>query len=239
MKRHNHGKLAHKFQKFCLLLLIQLITAFLLVSVTFCNGQIGSNEVRKKESNHTLIFSMGLIDDIPFKDGNGNYNMVVEIPAGTVEKWEVAKKNDRVMKIRLKKGKPRIIKYLPYPGNYGFIPQTIVSEEKGGDGDPVDVILLSPSVKRGTIKIRIIGCLKYLDKGEIDDKLIAVPLEGTFSNIRDISGLILSFPGAVQIVKLWFDGYKDPGKMVFMGYGSAAEAREMIAGCHAQWEKTR
>lgn len=221
------------------MLLIQLMAVSLLVSVTFCSGQTGFIEVRKKGSNHALTFSIGLIDDIPFKDGNGNYNMVVEIPAGTVEKWEVAKKNDRVMKIQLKKGKPRIVKYLPYPGNYGFIPQTIVSEEKGGDGDPVDVLLLSPTVKRGTIKVRIIGCLKYLDRGEIDDKLLAVPLDGTFSNIRDISGLLLSFPGAVQIVKLWFDGYKDPGKMVFMGYGSAAEAREMIDRCHDQWEKRR
>ena len=142
--------------------------------------------------------------------------------------------------MRFKKGKSRIVKYLPYPGNYGFIPQTIVSEEKGGDGDPVDVLLLSPMVKRGSIiRVRVIGCLKYLDKGEIDNKLIAVPLEGTFSNIRDMSGLLLGFPGAVQIVKLWFDGYKAPGKMVFMGYGSAAEAREMIAECHGQWEKRR
>ena len=59
-----------------------------------------------------------------------------------------------------KDGKERIIQFLPYPGNYGFIPETLA-----GDGDPIDVIDLDESEQRGDLKeIRIIGALNFEDK---------------------------------------------------------------------------
>ena len=46
--------------------------------------------------------------------------------------------------------KPREVKYLGYPGNYGMIPRTLLPKELGGDGDPLDVIVLGPAVERGS-----------------------------------------------------------------------------------------
>ena len=54
-----------------------------------------------------------------------------------------------------KDGKERIIQFLPYPGNYGFIPETLA-----GDGDPIDVIDLDESEQR--------GALNFEDKKEED-----------------------------------------------------------------------
>ena len=174
--------------------------------------------------------------DMQYKDGK-YYNMVVEIPAGTNEKWEVSKKSGK-MELNLKNGKKRVIKFLPYPGNYGFIPQTKLSKVKGGDGDPIDVLLIGGAVKRGSVlKIKIIGGLDFLDRGERDTKLIAVSKDGVLSHIDSIKELFYKHPNILSIIKLWFEGYKGFGKMQFMGYISKKEAKEMVEDAHKYWDK--
>lgn len=49
------------------------------------------------------------------------------------------------MKWEFKKGKPRVVSYLGYPGNYGMIPKTLLSKESAGDGDPLMSSLLDLS----------------------------------------------------------------------------------------------
>ena len=73
------------------------------------------------------------INDIPLIE-NENFQIYIEIPAGTSEKWEVNKKTVE-NELEIKRGKPRIIDFIPYLGNYGFFPQTL-----SGDNDPLDVI---------------------------------------------------------------------------------------------------
>lgn len=217
--------------------LFKLVIMILLIG---CNEQASYDVIKIRGESDKIFFSKNLIDDVPYKNTNNTYNMVIEIPAGTVEKWEVEKSDGQVLRLQYKKGKPRIINYLAYPGNYGFIPQTVLSKGKGGDGDPIDVLLLSHSVKRGSIqKVRLIGALKYLDRGEVDDKLIAISTSGPFKEIKDISDLMVKYPGAVQIIKLWFDGYKKQGKMIFMGYAKSNEIKKMVRKSHKQWEKSR
>ena len=38
-----------------------------------------------------------------------------------------------------KNGEERIVQFLPYVGNYGYIPSTFSDPEEGGDGDALDV----------------------------------------------------------------------------------------------------
>ena len=76
----------------------------------------------------------------------------------------------------IKYGKTRIIDFLSYPGNYGFIPSTLMSKEIGGDGDSLDILVLSQSIATGTvIEVNPIAILTLIDNGEIDSKIIAVP----------------------------------------------------------------
>ena len=122
----------------------------------------------------TLKGEKHLIDDYSPRGPDGGIRVVVEIPTGTNAKWEVDK-TDGSLKWEVQNGKPRIVKYLPYPGNYGLVPQTLHSSVLGGDGDPLDVLILGSSLPRGSIvEARLIGVLKLLDRGEQDDKLIAV-----------------------------------------------------------------
>jgi inorganic pyrophosphatase len=77
-----------------------------------------------------------------------------------------------------------------HPALYGFIPRTYCAEHVSrlapgsmrGDGDPLDVCVLSErAITRNEIivRCRVIGGLQMIDRGEADDKIIAV-LEGDY-----------------------------------------------------------
>ncbi len=151
---------------------------------------------------------------------------VIEIPAGTLDKFEL-NKNTHKIEHEHKDGKPRVVQYLAYPGNYGYIPNTRLSKENGGDGDPLDVLVLGAAVERNdTIPIQIIGALKLLDKGEQDDKLIAVSANTPFSEIQSLKQLEREFPGTKSIIEIWFSNYK--GKMKSQGFIGSKHAFTML-----------
>jgi inorganic pyrophosphatase len=155
----------------------------------------------------------------------------IEIPAGTKQKWEF---NDETgeMEKDYKDGKERIIQFLPYPGNYGFIPETLA-----GDGDPIDLIDLDEAKERGELKeVRIIGALNFEDKKEEDIKFIGASPNGTFGHIQSIEQLLLEKPAVLEIIKSWFLNYKKPGKMVFYGYIDRDESVRLIDSARTKWK---
>lgn len=159
---------------------------------------------------------------------DGDVNVVVEIPAGTSEKWEVNKSTGKI-ELEFIDNKPRIVNYLSYPGNYGMIPRTLLSKEQGGDGDPLDVIALGPPIERGSIvKCKIIGVLYLLDRGEQDDKLIAVLSGSPLYGVNSIEELNDNYIGISEILELWFSNYKGPGKMESKGFGDKNSAGKIL-----------
>jgi len=180
---------------------------------------------------YTIDSGKNLVKILPALNRNGTVNMVVEIPAGTVAKWEVngtlengTKPDDGRLRWEFKNGKPRVIQYLAYPVNYGLIPNT-----QGGDGGPLDILLLGPAVSRGSvIEARFIGVLKLLDGGEVDDKVVAVMKGSPLYKADDVGDLDNRFPGVRDIIKIWFANYKGPGEMVFKGWGDKNEAEGII-----------
>jgi inorganic pyrophosphatase len=162
------------------------------------------------------------------RGADGTVNVVVEIPAGTNAKWEAAKDGGGLVWER-EHGRPRVVQYLPYPANYGMIPATRLAKEHGGDGDPLDVVLLGPARPRGAVVPgRLIGVLRLLDRGEQDDKLLAVDPSGPFAGVHDLTELERDFPGATQILDTWFAHYKGPGKIETAGFGDRANAVEIL-----------
>jgi inorganic pyrophosphatase len=86
-----------------------------------------------------------------------------------------------------------------HPALDGFVPRTYCGERvcalapvaKRGDGDPLDICVLSErSIARNEIIVpcRVIGGLQMIDRGEADDKLIGV-LDGDYmwGDARDIT----------------------------------------------------
>ena len=178
---------------------------------------------------YTLKSPVHLVDGIDPIAGDHTIRVVVEIPTGSTQKWEVEKSSGN-LEWEFRNGKPRVVKYLGYAGNYGMVPRTLLSEEHGGDGDPLDVLVLGPAVPRGSIiEVRIIGLLKMLDKGEHDDKLIAVLSNDSFNKVDTIKDLDEKFPGVTTIIETWFANYKGQKKITTHGYAGRKKANKVLA----------
>ena len=153
------------------------------------------------------------------RDSKGNITAVVEIPAGTNHKFEYNYESKR-FECEIRGGKERMVHFLPYPGNYGIIPGTLMEKERGGDGDALDVLVLAESIPQGKrIAIHPIATLKLLDKGEEDHKIIAVPVSNDLNVLKVTSFEDLS-SSVKEIIKTWFVSYKGPGKMQFQSWES-------------------
>jgi len=223
-----------------------LATAFLIIILSpfdsgaeSCKSPCGIVPNFKYTDPYTLSSPKNLLKDWPSKDQSGNIHAVIEIPAGRTEKWEVDKE-DGNLKWDFKKGKPRVLKYIGYPGNYGMVPQTLLSVEAGGDGDPLDIILLGPPINRGEVaKAKLIGVLKLEDGGEQDDKLIAVQFNSPLKKVDSIEELDERFPGITQILDLWFTHYKGKeGEMESKGFGDLKEAEKILNEASDHYQKS-
>ena len=164
-------------------------------------------------------------------NNDGTINVIVEIPAGDNDKWELWKK-DGSIRWEFQNNSFRKIKYLPYISNYGFVPQTLFSKEIGGDGDPVDVILLGERFERGSvIKGKILGLINMIDEGRLDSKIVAVNQNSFVFNssiVDNFDDLNANYPGALEIIEIWFQNYKLNNKILINGYGSVNDAKNLI-----------
>lgn len=162
----------------------------------------------------------------PTYSKNQFLNAIIEIPAGTNKKIEFSKEAQKFLVDSLN-GQERIINFLPYPGNYGFIPSTLSDPKNGGDGDALDVLVLSQTVPIGTVlEIVPIAVLKLIDKGELDYKIIG--------NIQDPNQQIISamsykelsetYPNIKKIIELWFLNYNKEDEARILGWGDENEA---------------
>ena len=215
------------FSLFLQQIIIMKIYAYLLVTIASLLLINACSDTQKKQSlptNNTELAEEELWVD-----------MLVEIPAGSIKKFELNKQNGLIEMDSID-GKPRFIQYLGYPANYGMIPNTLLPLDKGGDGDPLDILSIGPVAQSGElIKCRIIGVLKLLDRGEQDDKLIAISKNSTLSNIKTLEDLKLKYPGILEIIETWFSNYKGPNKIKSQGFKSIQDAITILE--KAQLEK--
>jgi inorganic pyrophosphatase len=146
------------------------------------------------------------------------FNVIIEIPMNADPvKYEVDKETGAMFVDRFMSTSMR------YPCNYGYIPHTLC-----GDGDPVDVLVLSPYplISGVVVRCRPVGMLKMTDEAGEDTKLLAVPIEkvctlyATVKTPGDVAPLVLAQ------VSHFFEHYKDlePNKWVKVTGWSGPEA---------------
>lgn len=148
------------------------------------------------------------------------YDVVIEIPKGSRNKYEVDHETGRVYLDRV------LFTSFVYPTDYGFFENTL-----GLDGDPVDaLVLLEYPVFPGVgVKVRPVGVLNMSDEAGSDAKVIAVPYKDPrWLHIQDVNDI----PEQTRKeIEHFFARYKDlePGKFVNIeGWGDAAEAEAIV-----------
>lgn len=108
-------------------------------------------------------------------------NALIEIPRGSKAKYEIDKESGLIKLDRV------IYASMYYPLNYGFIPQSL-----GEDGDPLDIVVLTQVsvVPLCLIPSKVIGVMQMIDRGEADDKIIAVAEnDASVSDYDDLTDL--------------------------------------------------
>jgi inorganic pyrophosphatase len=176
----------------------------------------------------TLIFKknrhLNLYLDFEAVNEDNTVNAVIEIPSGSDAKFETSVSTGRLF-WELKNGAPRVVKYLGYPGNYGMVPRTI-----GGDGDPLDIVVIGGIMLRGTVApVKVIGVFHLLDGGDVDDKLLAVIPGTAMGEINTLAELEVKYPGVKTIIETWLVSYKGPdGGLESAGFGDIDDASGIL-----------
>lgn len=151
---------------------------------------------------------------------------VIEIPLDSVNKYEYDK-TLHVFRLDRNLHSP-----VHYPGDYGFIPQTLAE-----DGDPLDILVLgdTPTFSGCVYQVRPIGLFEMLDQGIPDEKVLAYatgnPRFNGIANYTHVPEHLL------REIEHFFAVYKDlEGKRTkVIGWQDADGAWECIESCHKRY----
>lgn len=139
---------------------------------------------------------------------------VVEIPTGSYIKYELDKSTGHVIVDRF------LTTPVAYPANYGSLPSMLAD-----DGDPIDILIFTrtPIAPGALIEVRAIGMLRMLDRGEVDDKVIAVPADDVDPFYRDVRDIHDLPEEALAGIEMFFRNYKsnDPADKGVTTHGFA------------------
>lgn len=163
----------------------------------------------------------------PGTDEPAVVNVIVEIPRGRRTKFEVDKKTGLI----------RMDRYLyssaVYPGDYGFIPQTLAE-----DGDPLDALVMvnEPTFSGCLIEARTVGMFRMRDRGKNDFKVLGVPhKDPLFSEVTKLADLP---PHFLREVEHFFTTYKQLEGVTIEPLGWAPQ-EEATAEVRASVERFR
>ena len=148
------------------------------------------------------------------------FDVLVEIPAGSRNKYEVDKKSGKIRLDRM------LFTSTRYPWDYGYVENTL-----GLDGDPIDALVMldEPTFPGCVVACRVIGMFRMTDEAGGDDKLLCVPAQDPRKeHLRDIHH-VAEFDRLE--IQHFFEVYKDlePGKWVKVGdWHGRADAEKLI-----------
>ena len=177
------------------------------------------------------LFTLPIGDDAP-----NEINMLVETPMGSINKYEYHTKSGLLKLDRT------LFEKLPYPVEYGAIPQTWDE-----DNDLLDVMCLItyPTFPGCLISVRPIGVMLFNDCGEVDNKILAVPTDDVrYKHIKTIDDISAHQKDEIAF---FFERYKDlqfkykgqtDKKVVVEGWGGPEKAFEIIEEASQLFKKT-
>ncbi len=165
---------------------------------------------------------MNLWHDITLGDNvPSEINVIIEIPKGSHNKYEIDKETGLIKLDRANYGAAA------YPFDYGFAPQTLWE-----DGDALDVMLLTtfPLAPGILVNARPVAMMEMTDSGESDNKIIAVPVDDRrWDDVQDLNDLNQH---SLREYQNFFETIKQlkekPAVVTVHGFKGKAEAVEAI-----------
>lgn len=139
---------------------------------------------------------MNLLHDID-PGTKSEMNVIVEINKGSHNKYEIDKKTGLIALDRVAHTGQ------DFPFDYGFVPQTLWD-----DGDALDVVMLTtyPLVPGILVRVRPVALMKMIDSGDIDDKVIAVPVDDPrWNGTKDLEDIN---PHTLREIEHFYSTYK-------------------------------
>lgn len=153
--------------------------------------------------------------------------MVVEIPKGSRNKYEMDHKSGEIFLDRM------LFTATRYPADYGFIPNTLAE-----DDDPLDVMALvsEPTFPGCRIKVRPIGVFLMEDQGKADHKILGVPDGDPLW--REAKALDDVPPHLLREFEHFFAVYKDleDKKTATLGWSGVDDAHRVIESALAAYQ---
>ncbi len=157
-----------------------------------------------------------------------SYDVVIEIPRGSRNKFEVDHETGRVYLDRV------LFTPFVYPTDYGFFENTL-----GGDGDPLDALVLLeyPLFPGVGVKVRPVAMLVMEDDGGVDEKVLCVQdKDPRWQHIQDLKDVPKQ---TLDEIEHFFTRYKDlePGKWVkIQGWQDKAATQKVIDAAYANYK---
>lgn len=157
-----------------------------------------------------------------------SYDVVIEIPRGSRNKYEVDHETGRVYLDRV------LFTPFVYPTDYGFFENTL-----GGDGDPLDALVLLeyPLFPGVGVKVRPVAMLVMEDDGGVDEKVLCVQdKDPRWQHIQDLKDVPKQ---TLDEIEHFFTRYKDlePGKWVkIQGWQDKAATQKVIDNAYANYK---
>lgn len=155
-----------------------------------------------------------------------NVNGIIEISEGGNGKFEVDEESGLLRLDRV------LATPVAFPINYGFLPRTL-----GQDNDALDVMVIS-SIKippMTLVNVKVLGVMKMIDTGEIDDKLIGVPEKDPFfTHYKELTDIPAT---TISKIKNFFETYKilDNKKVEVLGFFNRTTAFQIIGESEARY----
>lgn len=157
-------------------------------------------------------------------------NAIVEIPRGRRSKFEIDKKTGLI----------KLDRYLysssHYPGDYGFIPQTLAE-----DGDALDILVMvnEPTFSGCLIETRVLGLFRMKDRDANDFKVLGVPdTDPLFSEMQQLDQVPSHY---LREVEHFFATYKQLEGITIQTHGWAqrADAIEEVKACVERFQEAK
>ncbi len=167
----------------------------------------------------------------PFADEkDGIVNVIVEVSSGSINKYELITESGQLKLDRVGYSS------LAYPFTYGAIPLTWDL-----DNDPLDIEIVNvtePLVPGCVAEVRIIGAMKFVDGGEVDDKIIGViASDKRNDHIKTVEDLGEYFKKETKYYWENYKALKKPGTGVVGEFLGPAEAAKIVRESAERYEK--